>query len=156
MNCFRFVVVFNDFVCWQLDYIFIFLFVFCYNLVIILTKYLFNSYLLIQIFKINIHYIILFKSNSTHHNHTTSRQEFHDEVEIGAVLEGIEHLHHPFMRGLYQNIPFCSHVRYLCVFVCVCVGGGCSVCLCVLICKKNMSYNYFINSDKNQNKISFD
>lgn len=35
----------------------------------------------------------------------TSRQEFHDEVEVHFVLKTVEHLDHPEAIGLHQDVP---------------------------------------------------
>ena len=40
----------------------------------------------------------------------TSRQELHHEVEVGGVLEAVEHLDHPLMVRLHQDVPLRPHV----------------------------------------------
>ncbi len=43
----------------------------------------------------------------------TSRKELHDEVEVDGVLEGVEHLDHPLMVRLHQDVPLSPHVGHL-------------------------------------------
>ena len=43
----------------------------------------------------------------------TSRQELHHEVEVGGVLEAVEHLDHPGVVHLHQDVPLRPHVGHL-------------------------------------------
>lgn len=48
-----------------------------------------------------------------HRHEIASRQELHDEVEVGGVLERVVQLHNPRGVGLGQNIAFRADVREL-------------------------------------------
>ena len=40
-----------------------------------------------------------------HLTHITSREEFHDQVEVNSILERVVHLHDPRVVSLHQDIP---------------------------------------------------
>ena len=58
----------------------------------------------------------------------TSGEEFHNEVEVDGVLEGVEHLDHPLVVRLHQNIPLSPHVGNLKIPVASARDLSCFVC----------------------------
>ena len=48
-----------------------------------------------------------------HRHQISTRQELHDEVEVGRVLEGVVQLHDPWRVGLGEDVAFGAYVREL-------------------------------------------
>ncbi len=58
----------------------------------------------------------IFRKNVIFHQHShqiSSRKEFHDEVEIQGILEGVEQLYDPRGCGLGEDVSLCSHMSQL-------------------------------------------